>query len=89
MLAHERLTEPRVKRELLLAKSRSFSNLPAFLDLSGIKSVIKDLSEFQYFCRDKPLGRLELNMNMFIENDIREKFLLRKHVNPKPTVILE
>ena len=36
MVAHERLTEPRVTKELLLAKRRSLSNLPAFLDHSGI-----------------------------------------------------
>ena len=36
VVAHERLTEPRVTMELLLAKLRSFSNLPAFLDLNEI-----------------------------------------------------
>ena len=35
MVAHERLTEPRVTIEILLAKPRSFSNLPAFSDLEG------------------------------------------------------
>ena len=33
VVAHERLTEPRVSMVWLLAKPRSFSNLPAFLDL--------------------------------------------------------
>ena len=42
-MAHERLTEPRVTMEQLLAKPRSLSNLPDFLDLNGIynKSDIK------------------------------------------------
>ena len=35
LVAHERLTESRVTIEWLLAKLRSFSNLPAFLDLNG------------------------------------------------------
>ena len=35
VVAHERLTEPRVPMEWLLAKPRSFSNLSAFLDLNG------------------------------------------------------
>ena len=35
LMAHERLTVPRVKMEWLLAKPRSFSNLPAFVDLDG------------------------------------------------------
>ena len=36
-VAHSRLTEPLVAIDGLLAKTRSFSNLPAFLDLNGIK----------------------------------------------------
>ena len=35
MVAHERPTEPGVTMERLLAKPRSFANLPAFLDLNG------------------------------------------------------
>ena len=35
VVAHERLLEPRVTMEWLLAKPRSFSNLPTFLDLNG------------------------------------------------------
>ena len=35
MVVRERLTEPRVTIEGLLAKPRSFSNLPAFLDVNG------------------------------------------------------
>ena len=38
MVAHERLTKPRVTIEGLLEKPSSFSNLPAFLDLHGMKS---------------------------------------------------
>ena len=34
---HERLTEPRVTMESLLAKPRSFSYIPAFLDFHGSK----------------------------------------------------
>ena len=34
-MAYERLTEPRITMEQLLAKPRSFSNLPAFLDPNG------------------------------------------------------
>ena len=44
VVAHERLTEPRITMEWLLAKLRSFSNLSAFLDLNGIvleKSFLK------------------------------------------------
>ena len=37
-MALERLTEPRVTMEGLIAKPRSFSNLPAFLDLNGMKN---------------------------------------------------
>ena len=35
VVAHEKLTESRVKMGSLLAKPRSFLNLPAFLDLNG------------------------------------------------------
>ena len=35
MVTHERLIEPLVTIEWLLAKPRSFSNLPACLDLDG------------------------------------------------------
>ena len=37
MVAHERLTEPRVTIEWLLPKRNSLSDLPAFLDVNGIK----------------------------------------------------
>ena len=40
MVAHERLTEPRVTMDRLLAKPMSFSNVPAFLDLDGSKNNI-------------------------------------------------
>ena len=33
--AHERLIEPQVTMQWLLAKPRSFSNIPAFLDING------------------------------------------------------
>ena len=46
MVAHETLTEPRVTMEWLLAKPRSFSNLPVFLDLNGRFSV-----QFHFFRR--------------------------------------
>ena len=47
MVAHERLTEPRVTIERVLAKPRSFSNLPTFLDLDGIKIfILKYEAEF-------------------------------------------
>ena len=48
MVAHERLTEPRVIMKGLLAKPRSFSNLPVFLNLNGIiitKYIIADKDE--------------------------------------------
>ena len=41
MVAHERLTEPRVTMEWILEKSRSFSNLHAFLDLNGRETHFK------------------------------------------------
>ena len=37
MVTHERLTEPRVIMKWLLAKPRSFSNLPAFHDLNCVQ----------------------------------------------------
>ena len=42
MVAHERLTEPRVTMDEHLAKPRSFSNLTAFLDLKGIQIIMTD-----------------------------------------------
>ena len=36
VVAHAKLTEPRFTLEWLLAKPRSFSKLPAFLDLNGM-----------------------------------------------------
>ena len=38
VVAYERLTKPRFTMARLLAKARSFSNLPAFLDLNGRKT---------------------------------------------------
>ena len=38
MVARERLTEPRVTMKWLVAKPRSFTNFPAFLDLNGTVS---------------------------------------------------
>ena len=55
-MAHERLTEPRVTMESLLVKLRSFSNLPAFLDL----------------CRtffDSPASGNLVNWNLFPEHN--------------------
>ena len=46
-MAQERLTEPRVTMKRLLAKPRSFSNLPAFLDLNGITFSVNP--GFDYF----------------------------------------
>ena len=40
MVAHEILTEPHLTVALLLAKPRSFSNLPVFLDLNSRKIYI-------------------------------------------------
>ena len=40
VVAHERLTESRVTMSWLLAKPKSFSNLPAFLDLNGSKTYV-------------------------------------------------
>ena len=34
-VGHERLIQPRITMKLLLTKQRSFSNIPAFLDLHG------------------------------------------------------
>ena len=39
-VTHERLTEPRVTMEWLLAEPRSFSNLPVFLNLNGMWNFI-------------------------------------------------
>ena len=48
MVAYERLSELRVTMEWLLAKPRSFSNVPAFLDLNGngFKLTIELIFEF-------------------------------------------
>ena len=47
VVAFERLPEPRVTIEWLLAKPRSFSNLPAFLDLYGREIIMR-----HYLCAD-------------------------------------
>ena len=53
MVAHERLTEPRVTTSELLAKPKSFSNLPAFSDLYGSYfdnlSINEEKTFMQYF----------------------------------------
>ena len=46
VVAHERLTEPCVTMESLLAKLRSFSNLPAFLDLHDTITRMNNIPEF-------------------------------------------
>ena len=46
-MADERLTEPCVTMERLIAKPRSFSNLPAFLDLVGTFNGINDGPSFE------------------------------------------
>ena len=43
VVAHERLTEPRVTMEWLCANRNSLSDLPAFLGLYGIKTSSKHL----------------------------------------------
>ena len=64
MVAHERLTEPRVTMELLLAKPRSFSTLPAFLDLKGLFIFFI----YEWF-NDTPTNtRLNLTVRLFIFN---------------------
>ena len=42
MVTHERLTEPRVTLEGLLARPRSISNLPVFKDPNGIIKIIRE-----------------------------------------------
>ena len=46
VVAHERLTEPRVTMEWLLAKPNSLSNIPAFLDPNGILNPEFFLADF-------------------------------------------
>ena len=71
MVAHERLTEPRVTKECLLAKPRSFLNIHAFLYLNGsilsLKQSVKTLKSYngepvsarnQKFNSDQKLFRL-------------------------------
>ena len=48
MVAHERLTGPRVTIDLLLAKLRSFSNIPAFFYLNCSKTVIPSPVKLPY-----------------------------------------
>ena len=47
MVAHERLTEPRVTMRWPLAKPRSSSNHPAFLNPNGNKKRMYYLSEVE------------------------------------------
>ena len=49
MMAHERLTEPRLTMECLLAKPRSFSNLPSLLDLNSRKEQTRIIEIRFYF----------------------------------------
>ena len=46
-VVHEKLYEPIVTMEWLLAETRSFSNLPAFLVLNGIFKY--EISRFEIF----------------------------------------
>ena len=46
VVAHERLAKLRVTMKLLLAKPRSFLNLPAFLDLNGSRSELLYFQDF-------------------------------------------
>ena len=46
-MAHERLTQSRVTIECVLAKPRSFSNLPAFSDLTGRIISLKRQKNFR------------------------------------------
>ena len=56
-MAHERLTESRAQLEWLLSKPRSFSTLPAFLDLNGI-SRIWNFSGQAYFNLGIPIPEI-------------------------------
>ena len=50
VVAHERLTEPRASMKWLLGKPRSFSNLPAFLDLNGrFENLYQSIINFGIF----------------------------------------
>ena len=74
VVAHERLTEPRVTMDWLLAIPRSFSNLTAFFDLNGRKMWLSPKSDTVTLSKDlinnlRPNGtylfqNLKLNFEM-------------------------
>ena len=64
MVTHERLTEPRVTIEWLHAKSRSLSNLTAFLDLNGIKK------KFLFFFGSRNVTRNLVVINTMTLSDL-------------------
>ena len=60
-MAHERLTEPRLTMKWLLAKPRSFLNLPAFSDLNGsvsLQYIYNNIIPVYFFSKCIPPGEL-------------------------------
>ena len=51
-MARERLIEPRITMESLLAKPRSFSNLPALLDLN--RRIFQNLVQQKFILKGMP-----------------------------------
>ena len=74
VVAHERLTEPSVTMEWLLAKPRSISNLPAFLDLNGslTASFMWNLITVVFFYQETEI-QTKVNLNRLKLSERKEK----------------
>ena len=69
MVAHERLTEPCARMEWILAKPRSFFNLPAFLDLYSRNYLRYDLeTPPYYFVINTKKGPCSKHSNLITKN---------------------
>ena len=66
MVSHERLTEPRVTIESLLAKPRSVSDLPAFLGLKGtFGAIARAMFKIKMFFNN--LKKVEIFIKLFLQ----------------------
>ena len=74
VVARERLSELRVTMEWLLAKPRSISNLPAFLDLNGNNFFFQNI-------------KLMITLDFSRLDSVRETFVIRSTVLQKYRVL--
>ena len=74
-MAHERLTEQRVTIDRLLAKSRTFSNLPAFLDFNS-QGPVAFYKQISYICMSNKVRQNDffkyLSITVYILQGCRE-----------------